>query len=105
VARRKRPPDLAEAGVDPLPEHLRRDAASVEDFVPWDEVPPSWHWDEGPPYPSWRRIRALRRWQDAVATWGAERGLDRTALGQLGYWPTRPPRFGDPSRLTGQRFY
>jgi hypothetical protein len=107
MARRKQPPGPDAAAVE-LPERLRRDVVVVEDFVSWDESLPSWRRDDDfdPwPHPSWRRIRSLRRWQDAVRAWGTEYGLDRTALGQLGYWPTRPPRFGDPSRLTGQRFY
>jgi hypothetical protein len=33
VAKRRQPP----VPVVELPEHLRRDAVRVEDFVPWDE--------------------------------------------------------------------
>jgi hypothetical protein len=86
-----------------LPPHLRRDSVTVETFVAWDE--PIACVGEDPPYLTFRRLRAWRRWQDAVEGWGAERALDVRQLRALGFWPVSPPRFGDPSRLTGQRFY
>jgi len=86
-----------------LPEHLRRDVVRVEDFVPWDE--PVSSVGEDPPYLTFRRLRAWRRWQAAVTAWGAGQGFDERQLRALSLWPTQPPRFGDTSRLTGQRFY
>ena len=99
MAKRKRPP----VPVVELPAHLRRDAVRVEDFVPWEE--PVASVGEDPPYLTFRRLRAWRRWQDAVSAWGAERGLDVPQLRALGLYPIQPPRFRDTSRLTGQRFY
>jgi hypothetical protein len=87
VAKRKRPP----VPVVELPEHLRRDAVRVEDFVPWEE--PVSSLGENPPYLAFRRLRAWRRWQDAVTAWGAERGLDVPQLRALGLYPIHPPRF------------
>jgi hypothetical protein len=99
VARRRQP----SVPVVELPEHLRRDSVTVEQFVPWDE--PLFSVGEDPPYLTFRRLRAWRRWQAAVIAWGGERGLDVRQLRALGLWPVQPPRFGDTSRLTGQRFY
>ncbi len=99
MARRKRPPEP----VVELPAHLRRDVVTVETFVGWDE--PLSCVGEDPPYPTYRRLRAWRRWQDAVAMWGAGQGMDVRQLRAAGLWPVQPPRFGDTSRLTGQRFY
>jgi hypothetical protein len=80
-----------------LPAQLRCGAVTVEDFVPSGEQPPHW-WGRGGADDSdaeWRKIRALRRWQDAVTAWGAERGLDVRQLRALGFYPGRPPRFRD----------
>lgn len=97
MARRKRPPELDYRSVE-LPVHLRWDVACVEDFVPWLEGPPVW-WqndDDGPYFPTWRRIRALRRWQAAVTELGTKHGLDRRALRQ---WVTgQPARRGSRTR-------
>jgi hypothetical protein len=82
-----------------LPEHLRRDAVRVEQFVPWDE--PLSSVGEDSLYPTYRRLLSWRRWQDAVTAWGAERGLDVPQLRALGLYPVAPPRFCDTSRLTG----
>ena len=77
--------------------HLRRGEVVVEDFVPSSEQPP-WWWGSstaGYSHSGWREIRALRRWQDAVEQWGAERGLSTGDLRRLGHWPGRPPPFFD----------
>jgi hypothetical protein len=99
VARRRKAP----VPVVELPPHLRRDSVTVETFVPWDE--PMSCVAEDPPYLTFRRLRAWRMWQSAVSEWGAVQGLDVRQLRALGLWPVQPPRFGDTSRLTGQRFY
>ena len=52
MAKRRQPP----VPVVELPEHLRRDAVRVEDFVPWDE--PVSSVGEDPPYLAFRRLRA-----------------------------------------------
>jgi len=57
-----------------LPEQLRRDVVTVETFVPWDE--PVWQLGDVPPYLTYRRLLSWRRWQNAVAAWGAVRDLD-----------------------------
>jgi hypothetical protein len=88
VAKRRQPP----VPVVELPEHLRRDAVRVEDFVPWDE-PVASVVGEDPPYLAFRRLRAWRRWQDAVTAWGAERDLDVPQLRALGLYPIHPPQF------------
>jgi hypothetical protein len=101
VARRKHlesPPSDS-----PLPPELRRQNVTVETFVPWDEQVSST--GEPPPYLAFRRLRARRRWQSAVEEWGSGQGLDVQDLRALGVYPTQPPRFGDRSRLTGQRLY
>jgi hypothetical protein len=81
VARRRQP----SAPVVELPEHLRRDAVSVEQFVPWDE--PVSSVGEDPPYPTYRRLLSWRRWQDAVIAWGAGRGPGRAAAARSGLVP------------------
>jgi hypothetical protein len=68
VAKRRQPP----VPVVELPEHLRRDAVRVEDFVPWEE--PVSSVGEDPPYLAFRRLRAWRRWQDAVTAGPAPSG-------------------------------
>ncbi len=85
VARRKQPPGPVAALVE-LPAELSRESVTVERFVSWSQRPP-WYWadTDGPQYRDWRRIRALRRWQDSVQEWGTEHGLDRRALTTLGY--------------------
>jgi hypothetical protein len=103
MARRRRPePPPSES---PLPFKLRPENVVVEDFVSPDEQPPADWTGENPPYECWRRLRAWRRWQDAVIAWGTEQGLDVPQLRTLGLYPIQPPRFGNTSRLTGQRFY
>ena len=93
MARRKAPPSPALDLAD-FPHSLRRDVVVVEDFVPSWEQPPSWLAGEPEGDEWWRRIRALRRWQDAVAGWAAERGLSRHQAQRLGwYWPSHPPPF------------
>lgn len=98
MARRKAPP---QATLDPgdFPRALRRDVVVVEHFVPSWEAPPSWRVNDPEGDEWWRRIRAMRRWQAAVAQWGAERGLpERKLKGMGGIWPMRPPPFASERR-------
>lgn len=95
MARRK---PVQRAGLDsPLPPELRRENVTVETFVFWDERPDSWCSDD-PPYLFWRKLRAWRRWQDAVTEWGTANGLDHQALRAEGLWPIHPPPFADTPR-------
>lgn len=101
MARRKQPVGPNVAQLAELPPELCREAVTVEDFVPPSEQPPSWWSDtDGPAYRDWRRIRALRRWQDAVQEWGTDHGLDPRELTTLGHWPTHPPLFADRADTT-----
>lgn len=59
-----------------LPEHLRRGVVHVRDFVDKDERPPSYVHDS---VGWWQVHQAFRRWQQAVAEWGATVGLDEAA--------------------------
>src|SRR4051794_2311121 len=87
-----------------LPWELRPENVTVETFVSrWEEpaepysplVDPSF---EGGSYPSWRRLRAWRRWQEAVTAWGAAQGLSITDLRKAGLWPTHRPPFASEHR-------
>lgn len=91
---RRRAPEPPAAVDAVFPDELRRGNVVIEDFVPpWEQPPAYWSAPGGPGCSdaSWRSIRALRRWQDAVEKWGGEHGLHRSALMKLGLWPTRPP--------------
>lgn len=86
MARRK--PEAAPASDSPLPAGLRFENVTVSSFVGPEEGPePGSTWDR----PSWRKLRAWRRWQAQVQEWGAERGLDVRELRRLGLYPTQPP--------------
>jgi hypothetical protein len=98
VARRKPPPPPT-VDLGDLPHALRRDVVVVEDFVPPWEMPPSWRANDPEGDGWWRRIRAMRRWQAAVAQWGAERGLSEHKLNGMGrIWPGKPPPFASERR-------
>lgn len=89
MARRKAP-TLPPAREGDLPPELRRERVCVETFVGPQEQPPSW-W--GSSVSEWRQLRAFRRWQDAVESWGMSQGMDRQDLMEMHVWPTSPPRF------------
>ncbi len=93
MARRREPPPVRFEQAD-LPAELRPANVTIEQFVSPDERPPSyWSQADAPHYTQWRQIHALRRWQDAIAQWGASQGLDARQLRGSALWPTHPPRF------------
>jgi hypothetical protein len=89
MARRR--PSEPSPSESPLPFELRPESVVVEDFVAPDEQPPADWTGERPPHECWRRLRAWRRWQDAVTAWGAERDLDVPELCARGLYPRQRP--------------
>jgi hypothetical protein len=103
MARRRRsePPPRE----SPLPFKLRPENVVVEDFVSPDEQPPPDWTGENPPFECWRRLRAWRRWQDAVIAWGTEQGLDVPELCARGLYPRQRPFSAETVRRTGLRLH
>jgi len=92
VARRRDPEPVRFEQTD-LPVELRREHVTIEDFVGADEDPPGyWSDTDASRYNTWRQIRALRCWQDAIAEWGVSQGVNARQLRGSVLWPNYPPR-------------
>lgn len=72
-----------------VPEHLAE--CWIEDWVKPDEEQPEWSTE---PWEFWARMRAFRRWADAVAGWMAEHEVPIQQQRQLVPW--RRPRWRNP---------